>query len=97
MKLGLKLGLNLIYSQREHSTCDKVCHVSYRFPPIYPCRPIHPFCEPEESNPLKDIPYFIDDLRRKLFFIDDQKELKQKKRSIIKVFELRGYFYIRLF
>ena len=48
------------------------------------------FCEPEESDPLKEIPYFIDDIRRKVFFSDDQKEVeteKQKKRLIIKVFE----------
>ena len=54
-------------------------------PPIYPCRPIRPFCEPDKNEPLKELPYFIENLRRQVYFSDD-KESKVKHKAIVKAF-----------
>ena len=56
-----------------------------KYPPIYPCRPIRPFCQPEPNDPLKELPYFIYDLKRKVYF-SDNKDLKSKHKAIAKAF-----------
>ena len=54
-------------------------------PPIIPSRPIRPNCQPDRSDPLKELPYFLDDLRRKVYF-SPNKELKVKHRTIALAF-----------
>ena len=36
------------------------------FPPEVPSRPMHPYCQPDKSDPLEELPYFLDDLRVKV-------------------------------
>ena len=50
------------------------------FPPIVPSRPIRPYCQPDKSDPLKELPYFLDDLRVKVHYSKD-KELKVKHQT----------------
>ena len=35
-------------------------------------RPIRPFCPPDKDDPLKELPYFIEDLRFKVQFHSDK-------------------------
>ena len=53
--------------------------------PIHPTRPMRPFCKPEEDDQLKELDYFIDDLRVKVRFSDD-KLLKVKHKAIVIAF-----------
>ena len=53
--------------------------------PIVPSRPIRPYCQPDRSDPLKELPYFLDDLRVKVYF-SQNKELKVRHRSIALAF-----------
>ena len=39
------------------------------------------YCQPDRRDPLKELPYFLDDLRIKVYF-SQNKELKVKHRSI---------------
>ena len=43
-------------------------------------RPVRPFCQPDKSDPLRELPYFIDDLKVKVHYSND-KTLKVKHRS----------------
>ena len=53
--------------------------------PICPTRPMRPFCKPDEDDQLKELDYFIDDLRVKVRFSDD-KLLKVKHKAIVIAF-----------
>ena len=53
--------------------------------PIYPCRPIRPYCQRDKKDPLKELPYFVEDLRRKVYFCDD-KDLKLQHKAVVKAF-----------
>ena len=46
-------------------------------PPIVPCRPIRPYSQPDKMNPLKELPYFLEELRFKVH-LHGQKEAKKK-------------------
>ena len=46
-------------------------------PPILPCRPIRPYSQPDKMKPLKELPYFLEELRFKVH-LHGQKEAKKK-------------------
>jgi hypothetical protein len=48
-------------------------------PPIVPSRPIRPFCQPDRNDKLKELPYFIHDLRVKVHYQSD-KDFKVRHR-----------------
>ena len=48
--------------------------------PVCPTRPIRPFCTPEKDDPLKELNYFIDDLKVKVCF-SNEKLLKSKQNA----------------
>ena len=50
---------------------------SSTFPPS--TRPVRPFCQPDRSDPLKELPYFIDDLRVKVHYTNN-KDFRVKHR-----------------
>ena len=50
-----------------------------------PSRPIRPYCQSDRSDQLKELPYFLDDLRRKVYF-SHNKELKVKHKTIALAF-----------
>ena len=57
-----------------------------KYPPIVPCRPVRPFCPPEKSDPLKELPLFIQDLRYKVD-VNAHKDFKVKHKTTAKSFE----------
>ena len=68
------------------STDAKVkTHVKNNFPPIYPCRPVRPFCPPDKVNPLHELPLFLHDLGFKVH-VNATKEFKKKHNETVKVF-----------
>ena len=48
--------------------------------PIVPSRPICPFCQPNRNDKLKELPYFIHDLRLKVHFHSDT-DFKMRHRT----------------
>ena len=54
-------------------------------PDIFPSRPVRPFCQPDKRDPLKELHYFIDDLRLKVHFVGE-KDFKVKHKKIVIAF-----------
>ena len=56
-----------------------------KYPPIVPCRPVRPFCPPDKSDPLKELPLFLHDLRFKVH-LNAPKEFKVKHKTTAETF-----------
>ena len=66
-----------------------VSSTSSNSPEIFPSRPVRPFCPPDKNDPLRELPYFIDDLSLKVHVMRE-KGLKVKHKKIVTAFSVHA-------